>query len=126
MCSLLKFDFQSSNVPYQLSIIPANMKQKFISDQPSDSVVDNFQLAEGDVVILATDGVWDNLFDDEIIELVRSYSGQTADVNRLEQNAQLLSEAVVTAAKEASEDPIKVSPFAFKKSIHSGKRYVGG
>lgn len=42
-------------------------ERKFCEDSPEDS--DNYQLRvrEGDLLILASDGVFDNLFEDEIL-----------------------------------------------------------
>jgi hypothetical protein len=42
---------------------------KCLVDRPEDSDIQEFQLEQGDLILLATDGVWDNLYDDEILEL---------------------------------------------------------
>ena len=49
-------------------------EKKFCEDLPEDS--DNYQLRvrEGDLVILGTDGIFDNLFEDEILEIVKSFT----------------------------------------------------
>ena len=73
---LLKTEEQqhSFNAPYQLSKLPENLKSgdifgseysakpKFWSDKPSDSVLYQWKVEEGDIVIWATDGLFDNLF----------------------------------------------------------------
>jgi len=41
-----------------------------LGDQPRDAAVSTHTLQHGDIVIFATDGVWDNLFEDEILNLV--------------------------------------------------------
>lgn len=43
-----------------------------LGDQPRDAAVSTHTLQHGDIVIFATDGVWDNLFEDEILKLVTS------------------------------------------------------
>lgn len=51
------------------------MKQrKFCEDTPEDS--DNYQLRvrEGDLLILGTDGMFDNLFEEEILEIVKNFT----------------------------------------------------
>lgn len=51
------------------------MKQrKFCEDTPEDS--DNYQLRvrEGDLLILGTDGIFDNLFEEEILEIVKNFT----------------------------------------------------
>jgi len=41
-----------------------------LGDQPRDAAVSTHTLQHGDIVIFATDGVWDNLFENEILDLV--------------------------------------------------------
>jgi serine/threonine protein phosphatase PrpC len=51
------------------------MKQRrFCEDTPEDS--DNYQLRvrEGDLLILGTDGIFDNLFEEEILEIVKNFT----------------------------------------------------
>ena len=49
-------------------------EKKFCEDSPEDS--DNYQLRvrEGDLLILASDGVFDNLFEDEILQIVKNFT----------------------------------------------------
>jgi len=65
------------NTPFQLSVIPAVMATRMatfggrgFSDLPQDSDVTHRNLQHGDVVVFASDGVWDNLFNQDILELV--------------------------------------------------------
>lgn len=51
------------------------MKQRrFCEDTPEDS--DNYQLRvrEGDLLILGTDGIFDNLFEEEILDIVKNFT----------------------------------------------------
>lgn len=41
-----------------------------MQDLPKDAVQSTHQLEDGDVIVLATDGFWDNVFTKETIELV--------------------------------------------------------
>lgn len=72
------------NTPYQLSQIPPQVRRQVrefggdvpLGDQPGDADLSAHTLQHGDVVIMATDGVWDNLSEDEILEIVsRQYRG---------------------------------------------------
>lgn len=72
------------NTPYQLSIIPPKVLARSralggepLSDYPSDASVTSHQLRHGDVLIFATDGVWDNLSAQDILKLI---SRQMMDV----------------------------------------------
>ncbi|RPB02327.1 protein serine/threonine phosphatase 2C [Choiromyces venosus 120613-1] len=65
------------NTPYQLAMIPRELLVQSrqygggpLSDQPSDAHVSSHSLRNGDVVVFATDGVWDNLSSQEILRIV--------------------------------------------------------
>lgn len=67
------------NTPYQLSIIPPRIIAQtaifggtLLSDLPEHAEVSTGQLRHGDVLILATDGVWDNLNPQEVLNIVSS------------------------------------------------------
>lgn len=64
------------NTPFQLSAIPPVMLSRMamfggrgFSDMPHDADVTHKCLQHGDVVIFATDGVWDNLFNQDILHV---------------------------------------------------------
>ncbi|KAF9907030.1 hypothetical protein EC991_011334 [Linnemannia zychae] len=48
----------------------AKKTKKYVQDLPKDAVQTTHQLQDGDVIVLATDGFWDNVFTKEAIELV--------------------------------------------------------
>lgn len=48
----------------------AKKAKKYVQDLPKDAVQTTHQLQDGDVIVLATDGFWDNVFTKEAIELV--------------------------------------------------------
>lgn len=65
------------NTPYQLSIVPASMLARAaafggaqLCDYPKDADVTQHNLKHGDIVVLASDGVWDNLFNQDILRIV--------------------------------------------------------
>lgn len=65
------------NTPYQLSIIPASMRRMTqifggtqLDDLPKDAAVSKHNLRHGDVLVFATDGVWDNLSSSDILRVV--------------------------------------------------------
>ncbi|KAI3323590.1 protein serine/threonine phosphatase 2C [Xylariaceae sp. AK1471] len=64
------------NTPYQLSIVPASMLARAaafggaqLCDYPKDADVTQHNLKHGDILILASDGVWDNLFNQDILRI---------------------------------------------------------
>lgn len=67
------------NTPYQLSIIPPRMRAQanifgggYLEDFPRDAAVTNLHMQHGDVLMLATDGVFDNLNNQDILKIVSS------------------------------------------------------
>ncbi|EMR65829.1 hypothetical protein MGN70_005227 [Eutypa lata] len=64
------------NTPYQLSIVPASMLARAaafggaqLCDYPKDADVTQHNLKHGDILIFASDGVWDNLFNQDILRI---------------------------------------------------------
>jgi protein phosphatase PTC7 len=52
------------NAPYQLSIMPEYMRSDgSLQSDPEDADIVDIQLERGDTILLATDGLYDNLFD---------------------------------------------------------------
>lgn len=49
------------NTPFQLSLPPPGYQADVLSDQPDSAMTDNFPVEDGDVILVATDGVFDNL-----------------------------------------------------------------
>lgn len=65
------------NTPFQLSVIPPEILRRMqafggsqLADMPSDAEVSRHSLRHGDVIVFATDGVWDNLFNQDILRIV--------------------------------------------------------
>ncbi|KAF9363249.1 Protein phosphatase PTC7 [Mortierella sp. NVP85] len=60
------------NCPYQLTVLPPGYPgaKQHVMDLPKDAAQTTHQLQDGDVIVLATDGFWDNVFTKEAIELV--------------------------------------------------------
>ncbi|KAI6381633.1 hypothetical protein MCOR25_001105 [Pyricularia grisea] len=67
------------NTPFQLSVIPPGIMARMamfggaqLSDMPRDAEVTRHGLRHGDVLVFASDGVWDNLFNQDILRVVCS------------------------------------------------------
>lgn len=65
------------NTPFQLSVVPPVMLLRAaafgggqLMDQPRDAKVTRHDLRHGDVLIFASDGLWDNLFNQDILRIV--------------------------------------------------------
>ncbi|CAL4070691.1 unnamed protein product, partial [Meganyctiphanes norvegica] len=63
------------NTPFQLSLPPPGTSQHVLSDRPESALRGEFSVREGDMLMVATDGVFDNLPDSLIIkELIKLLS----------------------------------------------------
>ena len=77
------------NTPYQLSIVPPRilaLSRAFgggpLHDMPKDASVTNHEVRHGDILVFATDGVWDNLSPTDLLRIVsRQMTGFQAWVN---------------------------------------------
>lgn len=89
------------------------------------------QVQDGDVVIMASDGLLDNIFDEDIIERVQDILAhfRTKASNAPESKVDLpymISESLCNMAKATSEDPrVLTSPFQ-QHANEEGIYYVGG
>ncbi|KXS12971.1 hypothetical protein M427DRAFT_46049 [Gonapodya prolifera JEL478] len=123
--------------PFQLGVLPENMRDdpQYSSDFPSDGVTERFRdgLRDGDLVLVATDGLWDNLYESEIMKcLHESLSSSLLDsqgenpsttnlVSRLKQASQALCEK----ARAVALSETKVTPFAAEAEF-AGENHFGG
>lgn len=122
-----KYQTVGFNAPYQLSIIPEEMERNarlsgrsYITNTPKDADEYEFQLKSNDVVILATDGVTDNIAPEDIELFLKDNSKMLS--NDLDKFSKTLVQNVV----KLSKDPNYPSVFAQEISKLTGKLYKGG
>ncbi|CAG8482922.1 6518_t:CDS:2 [Ambispora leptoticha] len=107
----------SFNYPYQLGT--------GLFDLPTDAQAINVKVKRGDIIVMGSDGLFDNLFDDDILEEVRQLTHATR--NGLRAEPQTISDALAWRAKGVSEDlnNINGSPFQCRAS-QEGIYHLGG
>ncbi|ALC48049.1 fig [Drosophila busckii] len=108
------------NTPYQLTAAPAEQEANVYCDRPESAVISKLSLHPGDLVILATDGLFDNVPESILLQLLRRLPS-----NRDEQQLQQIANRVVEVAKDFSTCSYFQSPFAIKAKA-SNVRYEGG
>ncbi|SCU91667.1 LADA_0F11320g1_1 [Lachancea dasiensis] len=120
-----KFQTVGFNAPYQLAIIPEQLVREaakkgssYIQNSPSDADEYQFQLKKNDVIMLATDGVTDNIATGDM-ELFLSNSASGEDL-------QHISQKFVNQVVQLSKDTNFPSVFSQEMSRLTGKRYLGG
>lgn len=84
------------------------------TDRAADSLAYELEMADGDVVVMASDGLFDNVFDRDIEAVARAHRGG-ADA----ESAEALAEALASLAREHSADPIYNSPYS-QEAINQG------
>lgn len=122
-----KFQTVGFNAPYQLAIIPDQMVREakrrgssYIRNQPADADEYTFQLEKGDIVLLATDGLTDNVATEDMELFLRD------NHSLMESNLQKASQEFVDKTVQLSKDPGFPSVFSQEVSKLTGQRYSGG
>lgn len=115
------------NTPYQLAIIPEeilkaakNRNSSYIQYNPSDADDYNFQLMKDDIVILASDGVTDNIYPDDIELYLKDNEFGLND------NLQDTTQSLVHKIVKLSRDPKYPSVFAQEYTKVTGNACFGG
>ena len=141
------------NTPYQMSKVPAKLQAQHaifgsthFSETPKDADVTTHKIAHGDIVLFATDGVWDNLSAQDTLAITtkvmkengywfrsHNFDGAETMVNetmirqvprRLTEKVResylpgLLAAAVMREAKVAGLDRRRNGPFAKEVKMH--------
>jgi len=124
------------NCPFQLTVIPEHYPNQklYFRDNPSDAYQATHQLQDGDVILLATDGFFDNVFSDEAVTIVNKELEDILisdkvmwdnNVEELTSRVRRLSRRLTDTARRFSMDPKRVSPFA-QSAKRSGESRLGG
>lgn len=120
-------------IRYQLSVVPDSYpnRDEMVTDLPKDADTKSFFLKDGDLILLATDGYFDNMYSHETLELINS-GMKPIDENQQEQDSELvtatirgLAKTLTDRARRLSLDPKRLSPWAKQARLH-GSNYRGG
>ncbi|KAI9848627.1 MAG: hypothetical protein M1838_000466 [Thelocarpon superellum] len=99
------------NTPYQLSLIPPHvLAQSMVfggrpwQDLPKDASVSRHDTRHGDVLVFATDGVWDNISPQQLLKMV-SRCMQTTHGWRVSEQGTLASEDLSRMTQQLRDGP---------------------
>jgi len=107
------------NTPFQLSMVPANYEVDILHDHAEDADTSTFNLEIGDIILAATDGLFDNMSDRSILhELAKLKDNNYESIKQL-------ARSIAEQARELSCDTEYMSPFA-KEARKSGYYMRGG
>ncbi|XP_064618495.1 protein phosphatase PTC7 homolog [Lineus longissimus] len=107
------------NTPFQLSVAPPTHRGRVLSDSPEAAQRTSFGVQIGDIILLGTDGLFDNLSDDMILDQLQDLKGTSMEC------IQQIANSLVKKALQVAFDPECMSPFALSACEH-GIECVGG
>ena len=100
------------------------------SDSPTDAMLTAFPLEPGDIVVMGSDGLWDNLSESEILEVIEAvFQGSSASAGLGAENQGVMnkaSRALVSAAYTASMDKRRTTPYSLAATEWFDMVYSGG
>lgn len=108
------------NTPFQLSLPPPGTSEHVLSDSPSSAESREFEVETGDLVLVATDGVFDNLSVSCILQLLQPVQG-TSELSALQSAANTIAQH----ARMHAFDEDYLSPFALS-ARQNGINTIGG
>ncbi|CAO3598816.1 unnamed protein product [Absidia cylindrospora] len=118
------------NCPYQLTVVPETYPDRdlFVTDMPKDGDQKSFFLKDGDIILLATDGYFDNVYSHETLALVNktmaTLNNDDSD-DAVSAVVRELAKVLTDTAKFLSLDSKRLSPWAKDAQAH-GSNYIGG
>lgn len=99
------------NCPLQMCVPPKNVADVF-QDHPKDASVlpEPFELKKGDVIVAATDGLTDNVFDERIAEIVTKHQTTSLHVDH-KTRSDMIANEILQCAVQAATSRTTYTPF---------------
>ncbi|EUB54907.1 Protein phosphatase PTC7 -like protein [Echinococcus granulosus] len=112
------------NTPFQVACLPPNEHGHFYRDSPEQAIQDSFSLEPSDLVVVGTDGLFDNLTDQMILQELTPL--QDCDLSLAsDELLDWCAYRLVSCARDAAENPNFLSPFA-NEARQYGLNIAGG
>ncbi|KAJ8609296.1 hypothetical protein MRB53_039171 [Persea americana] len=96
--------FQLSKTPHEILMQAAMFGGMPLNDSPDRADISDHQLQHGDIVVFATDGVWDNLSSQDILAIVSKQMQNAQAWERKEGKVLQLSGAILDVVKPTSSN----------------------
>ncbi|KAI8967799.1 phosphatase 2C-like domain-containing protein [Mycotypha africana] len=119
------------NCPYQLTVVPETYpnRDELVTDLPKDADTRKFLLKDGDLILLATDGYFDNMYAEETLEIINNGMQSVYNNHNNEEvvtaTIRSLAKTLTDKARLLSLNPKRMSPWAKAAQAH-GSNYRGG
>lgn len=107
------------NTPYQLAIPPPGQAGAVIEDSLDAAESTSFSVEHGDLIVLATDGLFDNVSTEQILEQLSQLEDHSTE------SIQHITDSLANLARTCSFDPNYLSPFA-QQARGEGINITGG
>ncbi|CAH1802321.1 unnamed protein product [Owenia fusiformis] len=108
------------NTPYQLAAAPPSQQGLVLSDSPESAESSSFNVQQGDIILVGTDGLFDNMTDEMILEHLRKLK------DRRRESIQHTANRLAECARDLSFDPDYMSPFSMNAEAHGIEGIKGG
>lgn len=109
------------NTPYQLALPPSECLHPVHSDAPEQATAAHLRLQEGDLILVATDGLFDNIPSHVLMRMLGASQGF-----KTREQLQAVADILVDSADEVSHIPHYESPFSLKANKHNQRFGNGG
>ncbi|KAK9768472.1 Protein phosphatase 2C 7 [Basidiobolus ranarum] len=122
------------NCPYQLTVLPKDHpnRDNYCLDEPSQAFRGSHQLEDNDIVILGTDGYFDNVFDRDTISIMKLIKNELKGFNENSEDqgtlngVQKMAETLTFVAKRLAMDRRRISPWARGARAAGAHNEIGG
>jgi protein phosphatase PTC7 len=92
-------------------------------DNPNSAITHKHKVEKNDLIIAASDGLWDNLEVEDILKEINKISLQ---FDTIVLNTEYIAGTISMKAEELSRDPSHYSPFAKRAIENKYRNYFGG
>ncbi|XP_052801004.1 protein phosphatase PTC7 homolog [Mya arenaria] len=106
------------NTPFQLTVALPEQEGLVLSDRAESAHKSSYKVQEGDILLMGTDGLFDNMHEDMIVDYISKYKDH-------KDASKVTASTIAERAHDLSFDPDYMSPFALA-AIDSGIELRGG
>lgn len=107
------------NTPFQLAVAPTVLEGMVLSDSPQSAETSSYNVKEGDIILLGTDGLFDNMHEEMILKQIAKLK------DHRKESMQKIANSIAQEAHKLAFDPSYMSPFA-QSANANGYDYVKG
>jgi protein phosphatase PTC7 len=98
------------------------------TDQPSDAMLSSFFLEDDDIIVVGTDGLWDNLSEREILNVIENqFDDETINKEMSgRKKVDLCAKELTKRAFDTANDRSRTTPYSLAATEHFDMVYSGG